>query len=134
MTLVFNRGRDQEKRRILRRVMTREEWKLWWYLRRRDMWPVRFCRQYGVGPFVVDFYAPHIRLAIEIDGGQHALPQAVAYDEQRTEYLEAYDMIVLRFTNLQVQKEMRSVLGAIHDAATKIPSLSRRGRGGRPAP
>ena len=41
----------------------------------------KFRRQYSVGPFILDFYCPTLRLAIELDGSQHLEPENVEYDK-----------------------------------------------------
>jgi hypothetical protein len=69
----FSRTVQMTKRaRRLRRDMTDAERKLWQVLRREQIKGVSFRRQHPVGPFTLDFYAPALKLGIEIDGGQHA--------------------------------------------------------------
>jgi len=58
---------------------------------------VPFRRQHTVGPFVIDFYCAPLKLAIELDGGQHA--ERAGYDKARTQYLEGKGIRVVRFWN-----------------------------------
>ena len=59
-----------------------------------------FRRQFGVGPYVLDFYCPELRLAIELDGAVHDSAEAIAYDRERTDYLTGeFGIHVLRFRN-----------------------------------
>lgn len=44
----------------------------------------------------VDFYRARARLAIELDGSQHAQPDAVLRDAERTAFLQSYGLQVLR--------------------------------------
>ena len=48
---------------------------------------LKFFRQYSVGPYTLDFYCPERRLAIEVDGGQHADVYGRQYDAHRDSYL-----------------------------------------------
>lgn len=69
--------------------------------------PVNFARQYRVENYILDFYAPSIKLAIEVDGGQHYEDKGMAYDVDRTRVLEALGITVLRFTNLDIDKRLK---------------------------
>ena len=80
--------------RELRRNMTQEERRLWYDFLRS--YPVRFYRQKVLGSCIVDFYCARARLAIELDGSQHAQPDAVLRDAERTAFLQSYGLQVLR--------------------------------------
>jgi len=67
--------------RRLRRDMTEAEKRLWWELRQIGL-PNRFRRQHPIGRHVVDFACPAAKLAVELDGGQHAISRGA--DEART--------------------------------------------------
>ena len=51
--------------------MTKAEVLLWLQLKNRKMLGQRFLRQYGIDAYVVDFYCPKLKLAIEVDGESH---------------------------------------------------------------
>ena len=72
-----------------------------------------FYRQYRVGEYILDFYCPKQKLAIEIDGGQHFEDTAMAYDEKRTDFLNANKIRVLRFTNSDIDRSLFSVVDKI---------------------
>jgi very-short-patch-repair endonuclease len=93
---------------------------------------MKFRRQYAFGPYVLDFYCPAKRLAIEVDGSGHLSYQGQVDDGQRTEYLEKRGIRVIRFTNTDVLTELSAVLDIVLGAATHpSPQPSpRRGRGG----
>ena len=57
--------------RQLRRSLTPTERRLWYLLRNRRFACYKFRRQHPVGPYILDFACCAIRLAIELDGGQH---------------------------------------------------------------
>ncbi len=103
--------------RLLRRQMTDAERLLWNHLRRRHL-DVRFRRQHPIGPYILDFYAPKIRLAIEVDGGQHTGETQRSLDRQRTQFLEQQGIQVLRFWNHEVLQETEHVLNLIWETVT----------------
>ena len=72
-------------------------------------YPVRFQRQKVIGNFIVDFYCHKARLIIELDGSGHFLEQQMDYDDKRTEFLKKNNLKVLRFTNLETDKEFYEV-------------------------
>ncbi len=113
MGQLFNRRRQTETRRHLRREATPAEVALWTRLRRRQLGGRRFRRQFGVGPYVLDFYCPAERLAVELDGSVHDDPSARAYDAERTRHLNAVGIRVIRFENDAVRQDAETVLDAI---------------------
>ncbi len=68
--------------------------------------------------FYVDFYAPSIRLAVEVDGGVHE--QQCEYDEDRTSALKAVGVTVIRVQNDDVLENLRSVLNRIIGAIKSL--------------
>jgi very-short-patch-repair endonuclease len=115
MTRVFNRTSEKEKRRKLRNSMTEEEIILWSRLKNRQVEGLKFRRQYSVGPFVVDFYCPDRKLAVEVDGGGHFERDAVIRDRRRQKFIEKYGIGFLRVTNLDVRRNLDGVLSAIRE-------------------
>ena len=109
----FNNRKLKGRRRELRKNQTDAEKVLWSKLRGQRFGGLKFFRQYSVGPYILDFYCPKLRLAIELDGGQHAEPTRQEYDEARTEHLTTKEIRVLRFWNNQVLTETDAVLQRI---------------------
>ncbi len=104
----------------LRQNMTEAERRLWAQLRKKQVGQVRFRRQEPLGPYVVDFFCPAAKLIVELDGDQHGLDQAVAYDAHRTYWLEERGYKVLRFPNREVNKS--HVIDAIwHEVESRLP-------------
>ena len=101
--------------RALRRGQTDAEGVLWQLLRRRGM-GVKFRRQHPSAPFVLDFYCHELRLAVEVDGGQHAAQTGRTSDARRTAILKARGIHVLRFANLEVLQETIDVAEALWHA------------------
>lgn len=96
-----------ENARRLRREMTPHERKLWFLFLRK--YPVKIYKQRIIGKFIVDFYCAAAKLVIEVDGSQHYEPQGMAYDIERSAFLSALGLEVLRFSNREIDREFRGV-------------------------
>ena len=120
-------------RKALRRESTPQEDMLWSKLRASQM-GVRFRRQHSVGNFILDFYCPTAKLAVELDGSQHA--ETEEKDVKRTEYLEREGIRVLRFWNNEVNTKLVGVLETIYDAlqSTSTSPQPSPGKEREPAP
>ncbi len=70
----------------------------------------KFRRQHSFGTYILDFYCSSKRIGIEIDGVQHFDKEAQLYDRQRTEYLEAAGIHIIRFTNAEINTNIEGVL------------------------
>jgi very-short-patch-repair endonuclease len=99
--------------RTLRKGMTDAEQTLWFHLRRKQILGIQFYRQKPIGPYIVDFYAPSVKLVIEADGSQHLEDANREYDAMRDAFLREYDLLVLRFDNRQVLSETPAVMAEI---------------------
>jgi len=108
--------------RDLRQHMTDAEQCLWQYLRGKQLDGFRFRKQHPIARLVLDFYCPAAKLAIEIDGGQHNTAPERASDEERTRYLKARGIRVLRFWNHEVLQDLPSVLERVWEALHLPPS------------
>lgn len=109
---VFNRPTVKRRRQSLRRQLTEPEARLWSRLRGKQP-GVRFRRQHGIGPYVVDFYCAAAALVIEVDGDSHYPDTGSNPDAERDEYLRALGMRVLRFTNREVMENRDGVVEEI---------------------
>ncbi len=98
----------------LRRDMTRQERHLWHDFLKT--YPVPFKRQYVCRNYILDFYCAEANLAVELDGSQHYEIGNRDRDMQRTKELEALGMRVLRFTNVEIEKNFEGVRQEIHRA------------------
>lgn len=118
----------KQRRQVLRNNQTEAEKNLWARIRNRQFHEIRFCRQYSVGPYILDFYCPELKLAIELDGGQHTNDDKQAYDASRSTYLKAQGIIVMRFWNHEVLQNIEGVLCRIGENITPpSPSYPKRG-------
>ena len=103
----YNLPEQKAFRKELRNSMTSAEVVLWQMLKGKQIEGFKFRRQFGIGPFVVDFYCPILRLAIELDGAYHFSEEMESYDEQRSLYLARNDIKVLRFENRRALADIR---------------------------
>ena len=103
----------KERRRQLRNSLTPAEALLWKNLQRSQVGCRKFRRQHSVGSYVVDFYCPACRLAVELDGQGHFDSTRSEYDVKRMRFLEKEGTCVLRFENRQVFESLGEVLTAI---------------------
>lgn len=101
--------------REMRREMTLAEQRLWSVLSHEQL-GVKFRRQHPVGPYICDFYARDKALVVEVDGGGHYTEDGEAYDLERTMFLEAQGLTVLRFANADVLKNRTGVTQNIYEA------------------
>ena len=78
-------------------------------------YPIRFQRQKCIDNYIVDFYCHQAKLVVELDGGGHYNEQSQKYDEERTKILESYGLKVLRFCNLDIDKNFYGVCTVIDE-------------------
>jgi len=93
--------------------MTHAEVIIWNYIRRKQILDTRFRRQFSIEQFIIDFYSPPLKLAIEIDGLTHLTDEEKDYDAWRQNKLEEYGVKFLRFTNEEVYGNINEVLRII---------------------
>ena len=98
----------------MRKNQTDEDKKVWYQILKGRT--PKFHRQRIIGNYIVDFYCPQLRLAIEIDGYQHFYEENIEYDNKRTEYIESQDIYILRFENTEVNKDIEYVRFIIDNA------------------
>lgn len=103
----------KDRRKDLRARSTDAERLLWQRLRGRQICDLKFFRQFSIGPYILDFYCPKIQFAIELDGSQHATEHGLAYDHERTSYLESKGIKIIRFWNNEVLTNIEGVLEKI---------------------
>ncbi|MBI3249563.1 MAG: endonuclease domain-containing protein [Deltaproteobacteria bacterium] len=95
----------------LRKNSTDAERALWRQLRAHRLARYKFRRQQPIGRYIVDFVCFEKQLIVELDGGQHT--EQVAYDAERTAWLQAQRFQVLRFWNSEVLRDIESVVEVI---------------------
>jgi very-short-patch-repair endonuclease len=93
--------------RTLRKNMTKEEKHLWYDFLKG--YPIKIYKQRVIGNYIVDFYCHSARLVIELDGSQHYTDEGKAYDQERTNALEASGLTVIRFSNKDIDDRFEQV-------------------------
>jgi very-short-patch-repair endonuclease len=118
--MALNNLRALKQRRIeLRKRLTPAEAALWNQLKQSKLAGYKFRRQHSIGPYIVDFYCPAAKLAVEIDGEIHKAPEAQEYDRVRDAYLLGLGVRILRFENQLVFDGMAGVLREIQTRLTE---------------
>ena len=111
--------KNEDYAKSLRKNMTPWERKLW-YCFLKD-YPVRFQRQKCIDQYIVDFYCFRAKLVIELDGGGHYNPESQKKDEYRSKILEAYGLKVLRFCNLDIDRNFYGICTVIdHEVKSRM--------------
>lgn len=113
-----NTTEQTEQRRQLRNSATSAEATLWKALKERQANGWKFRRQHGIGPYILDFYCPELKLCVELDGSSH--DNKYDYDEKRTAFLREQGIEVVRFTNAQVWANLEWVISEIVRSGKKI--------------
>ena len=92
----------------LRQNRTKEEIKLWEYLKTKPL-GFKFRQQHPFGKYVLDFYCHHAQLSIEIDGDNHLEKEQKSKDQIKTEFVNEMGVEELRFTNHHVNTEFEKL-------------------------
>jgi len=112
---INNQKNLKRLRRTLRAQLTPAEARLWKHLQHEQLAGRKFRRQHSLGRYIVDFYCPAERLALELDGAAHDSEQAWGRDETRTAYLQSLGVRVIRFENRDVIENLEGVLALIRE-------------------
>ena len=119
MNKLFNNKNLKQTRRSLRKTMPKSEKMLGFRLRANKV-GYKFRRQYAIENYIVDFYCPKLKLAIEIDGKTHDLPDLIKYDKQRQEYLESLGIQVKRFYSEDIFEDLDYVVERIKNVCNDL--------------
>lgn len=102
-------------RKELRSHLTPAEATLWTLLSNRKLQGRKFRRQHSVGNYILDFFCPEEKLAVELDGEVHMNTIAEQYDRDRDIFLQYTGIKVLRFENRMVFDLLESLLREIEE-------------------
>ena len=122
--MLYGPKSTQRRARELRRTMSLPEVLLWQELRKRPE-GLRFRRQHPAGPYVVDFFCPARKLAIEVDGEAHGYGDRPVRDRVRDDWLLGEGIKVIRIPAREGLRDVGSVIRHIVVQASSCP-----GRGG----
>jgi len=101
----------------LRAEQTDAESILWYLLRDRRLLGLKFRRQHPLPPYVLDFYCEELKLAVELDGGQHNSDEKSSRDLVRDTFINDHGIEVVRYWNHDVLLRTESVLADLVERA-----------------
>lgn len=105
----------KELAKKLRKEMTLSEVLLWQELKGKNMLGYDFDRQKPIDNYIVDFYCKALKLVIEVDGNYHNHDEMPEKDEIRHKRLESFGIRFLRYSEAEIQQNLKFVLNHIHD-------------------
>ena len=116
-----------KRARRMRQALSPPEGALWAALKGQQLDGYAFRRQHPVEPYILDFYCEAARLAVEVDGASHRLPDAIRHDERRDAFLKDRGIDVLRLPARLVLEDRPAALRAILDEVQwRAPSVASR--------
>ena len=113
-TSYISKRHNQQEQTLLRKTLrnnaTAPEALLWMKLKGKQIDGLKFRRQFGVGPYVIDFYCPELRLGIELDGEIHNRFDTEMHDNIRTAFLRENRITLLRYKNEVVYQNVDAIV------------------------
>ncbi|WP_043972310.1 MULTISPECIES: endonuclease domain-containing protein [Acinetobacter] len=106
--------------KAMRSNATDAEHLMWQILRAKRFMNLKFRRQHVIASYIVDFYCHELGLVIELDGSQHNTDDGRAYDFERTKFLEALDLKVVRYWNHEILKNTERVLDDLWNVCSHL--------------
>ncbi|QHH99440.1 endonuclease domain-containing protein [Acinetobacter dispersus] len=110
--------------KAMRSNATDVEHLMWQILRAKRFMNLKFRRQHVIAPYIVDFYCHELGLVVELDGSQHGTDDGKEYDAERTKFLEALGLSVVRYWNHDVLKNTELVLGDLWNVCLHLKRKS----------
>lgn len=104
----------------MRHTATDAEQLMWQILRAKRFMNLKFRRQHVIAPYILDFYCHEIGLVIELDGSQHGTDDGKEYDAERTKFLEALDLKVVRYWNQDMLRRTDVVLEDLWNVCSRL--------------
>ena len=111
-----------ERAKMLRKNMTSAEKLLWEELKGKKILGLRFRAQHPIYIFIADFYCHPVKLVIEVDGGIHKSREQKEYDLIREGELNDFGIEVIRFSNEEVEQEIKQVINKIITKCKELQS------------
>lgn len=134
---IHNKKYLKEKRKQLRNNSTEAEILLWLELKQSKLGGRKFRRQHSIGNYIVDFYCPSEKLAVELDGEIHFQEEQIEYDKSRDAYINSLGIKVIRFENQdviygieEVKNRYQKILRNPNNQKHTVPLLVKEGKKG----
>jgi len=112
---MLNPKKTKKQRQHLRRNMTKWEVRLWNDLKGKKMYGFKVRRQYGIENYVIDFYCPQLKLAIEVDGDVHYFKNKMNTDARKNNKLTKEGIKLIRLKNEDLADDYESVIVYLED-------------------
>ena len=107
---MLNPKKTKKQRQYLRNNMTKWEVILWNDLKGKKMFGFKIRRQYGVDNYVIDFYCPELKLALEVDGDVHYYPDKLEADKRKNKQLQEEGIQLIRLKNEDLEEDYESAV------------------------
>ena len=108
----------------MRHTATDAEYLKWEILCAKRFMHLKFRRQHVIQPYIMDFQCHEIGLVIELDGSQHGKDDRKEYDAERTKFLEALGLTVVRYWNHDVLGKTNVVLEDLWQRCSELKNTS----------
>ena len=108
----------------MRHTATDAESLMWQLLRAKRFMNLKFLLQHVIAPYIVDFYCHELGLVLELDGSQHNTEDGRVYDVERTKFLEALGLKVVRYWNYELLRDNDIVLEDLWGVCLELKSTS----------
>jgi|TARA_B100000959_G_scaffold35991_1_gene34594 very-short-patch-repair endonuclease len=117
---IINKSNIKNIRRMNRNNPTPWEWKLWQFLKNKQINGYKFRRQVSINDFVVDFCCLELKFVIELDGSGHLQPVQMKKDIQRNNDLEEWGFMIMRFPNNDIDENLNAVINIITQKCNEL--------------
>jgi very-short-patch-repair endonuclease len=114
---MYKNNNHLENAKILRKNMTPQEKHLWYDFLKA--YPIKIYKQRIIDEYIVDFYCHKSKVAIEIDGYLHYTADGKRKDELRTKELQKYGILVIRFSDSDIDNQFENVCKQIDEIIKK---------------
>src|SRR5699024_12244205 len=108
--MTLNPEHTKNFRRHLRNNMTETEIRLWSRLKGKQILGYKVRRQYGIGNYVVDFYCPRLKLAIEVDGESHYTRKGKEHDKKRDSFIRDERIEIIRIPAPEIYDNLDGIV------------------------
>lgn len=112
---MLNPKKTKRQRQYLRNNMTKWEVRLWCDLKGKKMFGFKVRRQYGIENFILDFYCPKLKLAIEVDGDVHHYRKKQALDSRKDKLLKNEGIKLVRLNSYDLEEDYESIILYLED-------------------
>ena len=101
-------------RKTLRNNLTPAEATLWKHIKNKQIYNIQWRRQFSIGTYILDFYCPKAKLAIELDGKEHYTIAGDKYDCERDIFISSKGIKILRYENKDIWESFERVVEEIN--------------------